>query len=204
MKTVCVRSEWVGFFIMIFLFGALAGCPKKEELIVEEPVVVESPDVSEAEAEAARAKALEEEKARQAEEDRLRQLDIEKARRIEAEKKQQLRDAFESRDIHFEFDKYALTPEARAILQEKYSYLMDNPAVEILIEGHCDERGTIEYNVALGDRRAKSARDYLVRLGVDPMRIETISYGEEMPLDPEHNEQSWARNRRGHFVITGD
>jgi len=108
---------------------------------------------------------------------------------------------FENRDISFEFDKFNLTPEARKILAEKASFLNANPGVNILIEGHCDERGTREYNLALGDRRANSAKDYLVFLGIRPDRISTISYGKERPLDPASNEEAWAKNRRANFVI---
>ncbi|GAB4284181.1 MAG: peptidoglycan-associated lipoprotein Pal [Deferrisomatales bacterium] len=102
--------------------------------------------------------------------------------------------------IHFDFDQYVLTPEAREVLARNAQYLMANPGVQIRIEGHCDERGTTEYNLALGERRAKSAFQYLMDLGVDPNRMSVVSYGEEVPLDPGHNEQAWALNRRAEFV----
>lgn len=105
------------------------------------------------------------------------------------------------KDIHFEFDKYDIRPDARPILESNASWLKENPQAKIQIEGHCDERGTVEYNLALGDRRAKSTRDYLISLGADPKQLSTISYGEEKPLDPGHNEEAWAKNRRGHFVV---
>ncbi len=104
-------------------------------------------------------------------------------------------------DIHFEFDKYELTDEAKKILTENARKLMENPHLKILIEGHCDERGTQEYNLALGEKRALAARDFLVRFGIAKSRISVISYGEERPLDPRHNEEAWAKNRRAHFVI---
>ncbi len=104
-------------------------------------------------------------------------------------------------DIHFDFDKYNIRPDAREILAQDYEALKALPGVEILIEGHCDERGTVEYNLALGQKRAEAARDYLISLGMDPGRINTISYGEELPLDPRHNEEAWAKNRRAHIVI---
>jgi len=104
-------------------------------------------------------------------------------------------------DINFEFDKSSLTVQAQEILRENAQWLADNPTVNVEIEGHCDERGTIEYNLALGDRRAKSARDFLINLGVSAGRLSTISYGEEMPLDAGHNEAAWAKNRRAHFTI---
>ena len=101
--------------------------------------------------------------------------------------------------IHFEFDKSRITEEARAVLQENAEIIKENPDVIVQIEGHCDERGTNEYNLALGLRRARSTRDYLINLGVGPVRLVTISYGEEQPLDPRHNEDAWAKNRRAQF-----
>jgi peptidoglycan-associated lipoprotein len=109
--------------------------------------------------------------------------------------------AFEADDIFFNYDAYDLSAEARKILADKAAFLNANPDVKIRIEGNCDERGTTEYNLALGDRRAKAAMDYLVFLGVRADRISTVSYGEDKPLDPGHTEEAWAKNRRDHFVI---
>ena len=108
---------------------------------------------------------------------------------------------FQERNIYFDFDKFSLTPDARKTLAEKASFLNAHPEIKIKIEGHCDERGTREYNLALGERRAKSAQDYLVFLGINPARVSTISYGEEMPVDPGHNEEAWTKNRRAQFVV---
>jgi peptidoglycan-associated lipoprotein len=113
---------------------------------------------------------------------------------------QQIAD-FENNDVHFDFDKFDLTPEARKILADKAAFLNGHPNMKIRIEGNCDERGTTEYNLALGDRRAKSSMDYLVFLGITSDRITTVSYGKEKPLDPGNNEEAWAKNRRDHFVI---
>jgi peptidoglycan-associated lipoprotein len=104
-------------------------------------------------------------------------------------------------DIYFEFDKSTLTPAAQDNLLQKAEWLRENSDATITIEGNCDERGTNEYNLALGDRRAESAKAFLVDLGIDPARITTISYGEERPVDPRHNEEAWAKNRRDHFVV---
>jgi peptidoglycan-associated lipoprotein len=104
-------------------------------------------------------------------------------------------------DIHFDFDKYDIRSDAQPILQKIASWLLKNTSVKLLIEGHCDERGTDEYNLALGDRRAKATRDYLTALGVASNRIEMVSYGEEKPLCTDKTEECWARNRRAHFVI---
>jgi peptidoglycan-associated lipoprotein len=105
------------------------------------------------------------------------------------------------RDLHYEFDRYDLTDEARRTLDDLAQALKANPAFNILVEGHADERGTTEYNLALAQKRAQATKDYLVSLGVDASRIDTISYGEERPLDPSQNELAWALNRRAHFVV---
>ena len=104
-------------------------------------------------------------------------------------------------DVYFEFDKATLTPVAQDNLMRKAAWLRENSNVTVTIEGHCDERGTNEYNLALGDRRADSAKAFLVDLGVAASRLTTISYGEERPLCTWRNEECWAKNRRGHFAI---
>jgi peptidoglycan-associated lipoprotein len=116
---------------------------------------------------------------------------------------QQAFQEFQNQDIYFDFDKYDLRTDARATLDRKASFLNQNSSVRVQIEGHCDERGTSEYNLALGERRANAAKQYLTTAGISAGRLSTISYGEERPLDPGHNEAAWARNRRDHFVITG-
>ncbi len=110
---------------------------------------------------------------------------------------------FQNQDINFDFDKYDLRPDARTILDRKVAFLNQNGSVRVQIEGHCDERGTNMYNLALGERRANVAKQYITTAGVNAARLSTISYGEERPLDPGHNEAAWTRNRRAHFVITG-
>lgn len=109
--------------------------------------------------------------------------------------------AFVNEDIHFAFDSFLLDPEAERILGEKAAWLQENTEVDVQIEGHCDERGTSDYNLALGERRANAVQQYLTVLGIDSGRLSTISYGEEQPLDPGHDETAWSRNRRAHFVI---
>jgi peptidoglycan-associated lipoprotein len=104
-------------------------------------------------------------------------------------------------DIYFEFDKSTLTPAAQDSLLKKAAWLRENPDATVTIEGHCDERGTNEYNLALGDRRAESAKAFLIDLGIDSARLTTISYGEERPVDPRHVEEAWAKNRRDHFAV---
>lgn len=103
--------------------------------------------------------------------------------------------------IYFAYDSYSLTGEARSALKSNADWLKANPSARVQIEGHCDERGTNEYNMALGDRRANSVRGYLEKMGVSRGNIDTISYGEERPSDPGHDEGAWSRNRRAVFVI---
>jgi peptidoglycan-associated lipoprotein len=105
------------------------------------------------------------------------------------------------RDVNFDFDRYDLLPPAREILKGHAAWLKANPQGRVEVEGHCDERGTSEYNLALRAKRAESAKGYLIDLGISPSTLSTISYGEELPLCKEQNESCWAKNRRAHFVV---
>ena len=181
--------------VLVIFFAA--GCTKSK--ISSEPVTTTS-----AEEEAAR-KA--EEEARQRElarqkalaEENLREESIDAT--LASEREQAAKARFENEDIYFEFDSIQLAPEALEILTKKGEWLRENPAATVTIEGHCDNRGTNEYNLALGEGRAQSAKTYLMDLGIDISRLNTISYGEERPLDPQQTESAWAKNRRAHFVI---
>ena len=106
------------------------------------------------------------------------------------------------RAIFFDYDSSEINETSRATLQANAAVLKKYPSWVITIEGHCDERGTAEYNLALGERRAVAARTYLISLGLDAGRLRTVSYGSEFPFDPAHQESAWSRNRRAHFVIT--
>jgi peptidoglycan-associated lipoprotein len=106
-------------------------------------------------------------------------------------------------DVHFDFDTATLSAQARETLAQHAQWLKAHPGARVTIEGHCDERGTVEYNLALGEQRARAVRDYLVELGVAGARLTTASYGKERPLDPGHDEAAWARNRRAHFAVAG-
>jgi len=105
------------------------------------------------------------------------------------------------KDTYFAFDKSDLTSLSRKILTKNASLLKKFRDVKIQIEGHCDERGSTGYNLALGERRAASVKNYLISLGISSNRLSTISYGEEMPIDPRHNENAWAKNRRSHMIL---
>ena len=188
-------SMVLGIFLLMVFFTA--SCSRKtvqtEPEQTTQPEVKKAPDTSTGETE--NAKNLEDERGEQARKLEQERLRAEKASREAA------RQAFLNENIPFEFDSAALTKSAQQILKRKADYLRVNPGVMATVEGHCDERGTQIYNVALGDRRAISVKEYLVALGIDDSRLGTISYGEERPLSNGHDETSWAMNRRAQFVI---
>lgn len=150
---------------------------------------------AEAERRAQEAARFREQSLRDEETDATRQAQRLEQEQIEAKKR------FEAQDIYFSFDRSDLSVAAQTILRKKSTWLLENPSVTVVIEGHCDERGTTEYNLALGERRAESAKRFLTDLGIHPDRLMTISYGEEKPLDPRHDKEAWAKNRRAHFVL---
>jgi peptidoglycan-associated lipoprotein len=104
------------------------------------------------------------------------------------------------KDVYFDFDKCMITPDSAAILKDNARWLGSNPTGRFRIEGNCDERGTVEYNLALGQKRADAARNFLLALGMDGKKIETVSYGKGKPLDSASTPEAWAKNRRDHFV----
>lgn len=195
------KRMWVIMALMLVVPGLLftVSCAKKQvqqeettEAAPEPEPVVEEPAVDEAAVEA------------------QRQAEIEEAERLEAERLAQeeaaraaemARNMFMNEDINFDFDSAVLTPTAQDTLQRKADWMRENADATIIVEGHCDERGTPAYNLALGDRRAESAKDFLVNIGISASRITTISFGEEKPVDPGQNEEAWAKNRRAHCVI---
>ena len=103
--------------------------------------------------------------------------------------------------VHFDYDRYAITSEGRDLLQRQAAWLQKYQQVRVTIEGHCDERGTEEYNRSLGERRALALRETLVQLGVEPLRIDTTSFGKDRPVANGHNEAAWRQNRRGEFLL---
>ncbi len=121
----------------------------------------------------------------------------------EAEKREFLDRAksFENQDVYFDYDAYTLTEPAKKVLDEKLAFLKRYPKVQVTVEGHCDERGTTEYNLALGERRAHAAQQYIVNSGPANLRLTTVSYGKERPVATGHDESSFAKNRRDHFVL---
>ncbi len=134
-------------------------------------------------------------------EERKRQAQLEKEKKASEEQRHLEKMDVLKKKIHFAFDSYELNPKARDLLKKKAKILKRYPELKMIIEGHCDERGTEEYNLALGERRARTAYEFLILLGVDAERLRIISYGEEKPIDPAHNETAWAKNRRDEFKI---
>ena len=103
------------------------------------------------------------------------------------------------KDVHFDFDKYLIRPQDAQILKQDFSWVKANPGTRVRVEGNCDERGTVEYNLALGQKRADATKSYLITLGADAALLDTVSYGKERAVDPGHNEAAWAKNRRAHL-----
>ncbi len=199
-RNLVVATLVVFAFSSIFL---LSSCAKKQ--VITEEKVVEAPAPEVAKEEKAAVPAAKEEKMEEAKIERLKELEEAKKREaaIDEEKAWMERRAakFEAEALYFDFDKSFIRLEYRPILQEKAAFLKDYPDMRARIEGNCDERGTNEYNLALGDRRGSSAKNFLISLGIAADRIETISYGEERPRGLGHNEASWSQNRRDDFVL---
>ena len=191
-----MKAKQIGFWTLILVFIIsglfLFSCSKTKEVKKEEPVSKPPAVVKEG---AEKPKVQVGPTDRELREKALRE---EEARRLkEAAEKAN----FESEDVHFEFDQAILSETDKQILNKKAKWLKDNPAAKASIEGHCDERGSAEYNLALGQRRADATMAYMTSLGIEASRLSTISYGKEKPLDPGHDEAAWAKNRRAHFVL---
>jgi peptidoglycan-associated lipoprotein len=187
--------------VLVIAATVLTGCPKKATIVKEEakaPVV----DLK-AETEA-KAKAEAEAKAKmEAEAEAKARAEAEARAKAEAEAKTEsaAKEAVRLEDIHFDFDLYEIKGNDKEILSALAELLLKNKGAKLLLEGHADDRGNNAYNLALGDRRAYSAKEYMVTLGVSAGRISTVSYGEEKQLCEESNEDCWWKNRRVHFVV---
>src|SRR4030043_635296 len=179
----------VVFPLVLFFSYMLSGCAKRK---VAQP----QPSVTHEET---RAKAPERAEQKVPEE-KITEQQIAKIETREGEMSKYAEEKSIFEDIHFEFDKYDIRSDAKPVLQSVAEWLMKNKSADLLIEGHCDDRGTNEYNLALGDRRAKAARDYLAALGIPAGRINIISYGEENLLCTEQTEEFWQKKQRENFV----
>ncbi len=192
-----MNKKWGFYLLMAILVAGLflmSSCAKKT--VVSDATTIE--DQTQTADEAAMA-------AKKAEEERIRQQELQeemaKKQALEQARKAAEKNRFQHQNIHFEYDSAELTDMAKALLREKADWLKENPEQSIIIEGHCDERGTTEYNLALGERRAAAAKQYLQDFGVGAFRMTTVSYGEERPLDPGQNEAAYSKNRRAQFVL---
>lgn len=182
------RMVWTLVLALILglAVGASTGCSKKE---------VGAPGELSAE-EQARLKAEEERRLR---EQRLREGQGAGSGLTGTEA--QMREIFTNQDIHYDYDRYDLRSDAKQILNDKAGYMQSHPEVNVIVEGHCDERGSASYNMALGEKRAKAAAAYLQAMGISSARLETVTYGKEKPLVRGNTEEAFAANRRAHFVI---
>jgi peptidoglycan-associated lipoprotein len=208
---------WVGLIALVLCLSVtfLTGCAKKAGLKSDTATTQEqkaltqgSAGMSSAEDQAAareRERALREKELReQAEREAAAKAAKEAAEKAKKETTTQAKAILKELqipDVNFDYDKYNLTQAAQAILKAGAPAYLKYKEYKLVVEGHCDERGTVEYNLALGQKRADEAAKYLADMGIEKERIKTISYGKEMPLDKGHDEAAWAKNRRAHFVI---
>ena len=206
---------WVGLIAIVLCVSVafLTGCAKKAALkegaglagAAQEQKAVSAGTTAAQDDAAARERALREkelrEKAEREAAEKAAREAAEKAKKEAAAKAAAILQELKIPDVHFDFDKYNLRPDAQEILKKGAPAYLKYRDYKLVVEGHCDERGTAEYNLALGEKRAMEAAKYLVNLGIEKERIRTISYGKEMPLDKGHDEAAWAKNRRAHFVV---
>jgi len=199
------KKMMTGMIVLAFIcssFLLMTSCAKKQ-IQVSEPVQPATQEVKAEGDEAAKAKAAEE--AKSTSEQEARAEAERQARLRELKMAQTLADEirnFESENIYFAFDRSDLTDESKSALREKGNWLRANGDYSVNISGNCDNRGTAEYNLALGERRAHAAKKFLMGLGISENRLATISYGEERPVDPGNNEEAWAKNRNDQFTLT--
>jgi len=205
-------------FVYIVFIGLLAllifsGCSSQQPDVKTPAEIAEQEAAERARVEAERRiKAEEESRRKKAEIQRQRQIE-EQQRRIAQEEaarreKERLaqeeiasKERFVETDIYFDYNESTLRWDSQEELKIKAEWMRTHPDIDIIIEGHCDERGSSAYNIALGERRAETAKNFIVDLGVEPHRIESVSFGEERPIDPRSTEEAWSKNRRAHFVI---
>lgn len=190
-----MNRKWMVWLVVPVLMTLLTGCPKKKPATPAEDLDVETTTV-EAPAPAQEVEAPQMPEPVDEVEDLLLSEDL------QIVNQELIRRGF-SPDVYFQYDESTLSTEARDKLARNAELLRTNPAFQLMIEGHADERGTNEYNLALGERRANTVRDYLGSLGIEGDRIRTLSYGEERPVCNESSESCWSQNRRAHMVVTG-
>lgn len=195
-----MKRKWIILAMLLIIPAMLftVSCAKKA--VMTEPSTTATDDAAR-QAELEKQQAMEREK--QMEEERLAAEAAAVALAAEALERDMMmaKNRFLNEHVYFAFDDATLDYQAQELLKQKAMWLRDNPDANVVIEGHTDERGTNAYNLALGERRAESAKTFLVNLGISAARMTTISYGEEKPVDMGQNEEAWARNRRVAFVL---
>lgn len=186
-----MRKLTVVFFVAICCFAmSLTGCAKKD--LVK----------GEGEVPAAATSAQPPTAKPEVKDEKIQESAVKEAPAVSAEDTQSAAQSISLESIYFDFDSYVLTTNSRETLAKNAELLKKNNSANIQIAGHCDERGSDEYNLALGEKRAKAAMNYLTTLGIKGSRLSTISYGKEKPVDPGHDEAAWAKNRRDEFIAT--
>jgi peptidoglycan-associated lipoprotein len=191
------RKLWINLMAAILVAGLFMTVSCAKKTVVADGTTIEDQATVEAEADA-KAKALAEQeriKAQELEDQMAKEQALKEAKILAAKNR------FSNQNIHFDFDSAQLSSMAKLLIKEKAEWLGTNSAVAVVIEGHCDERGTTDYNIALGERRAIAVKNYLVNLGISGSRLTTVSFGEERPLDSGTSEAAYRKNRRAQFVI---
>jgi len=189
------RKMWINFMVVMAVAGLLMTVSCAKKTIVSDSTTIE--DQAKAEAEA---------KARaQAEQERIKEQELQdkiaKEQALKESKIAAAKNRFVNQNIHFDFDSAQLSSMAKMLIKEKAQWLRANPGVSITIQGHCDESGTTDYNIALGERRAIAVKNYLLNLGIPGSRLTTVSFGEERPLDSSSTDEAYRKNRRAQFVL---
>ena len=193
------KKLWMNLMVALLVAGLFMTVSCAKKTIVSEPTTIE--DQAKAEAEAL---AKTEAEAR-AEEARIKAQELQdqmaKEQALEQAKIAAAKNRFINQNIHFDFDSSELSSMAKTLLKEKAEWVAANSGIHVTIQGHCDERGTTDYNLGLGERRAMAAKNYLLNLGISNSRLNTISFGEEKPLDSGTSEEAYRKNRRAQFVL---
>ena len=195
-----MKRKWIVLAMVLIIPAMLfsVSCAKKS--VSSDPAVTDTGEDAARQAELEKQQEMERQK--QLEEERLA---AERADQLktEAEEREMMmaKNRFLNDNIYFAFDESTLDYQAQELMKQKAVWMQDNPDAIVVVEGHCDERGTNAYNLALGERRAESVKMFLVNLGISDARLTTISYGEEKPVDMGHNEEAWAKNRRATFLL---
>lgn len=184
------RNLWMNLMMAVLVAGLFLTVSCAKKTMVTEPTTIEDKSAADAEAQAA------------AEAEKLKQQKIqEQMLKEKMAKEAAAKNRFVNQNIHFEFDSAQLSSMAKMLIREKAEWLKANPGVSVTIEGHCDERGTTVYNLALGERRAAAVKNYLADLGISGDRLQQVSFGEEKPLDSAKTEEAFRKNRRAQFVL---